>query len=32
VRISVYTHRIRVAPSVYNDMRDMEKLVEVLAS
>jgi selenocysteine lyase/cysteine desulfurase len=32
VRISIYTHRIRVAPSVYNDIRDMEKLVEVLAS
>jgi selenocysteine lyase/cysteine desulfurase len=32
VRISLYTHRIRVAPSVYNDMGDMEKLVEVLAS
>ncbi len=26
VRISVYTHWIRVAPSVYNDMGDMEKL------
>jgi len=32
VRISLYTHRIRVAPSVYNDMRDMEKLVDVLSS
>jgi selenocysteine lyase/cysteine desulfurase len=32
VRVSLYTHRIRVAPSVYNDMSDMEKLVDVLAS
>lgn len=32
VAISVYEHRIRISPSVYNDMSDMERLVDVLSS
>jgi selenocysteine lyase/cysteine desulfurase len=32
VAISVYEHRIRISPSVYNDMSDMERLVDVLTS
>lgn len=32
VRISVYENRIRVSPSVYNDMNDVEQLVRVLSA
>ena len=31
VRISVYEHRIRVSPSVYNTMDDIEHLIETLS-
>jgi selenocysteine lyase/cysteine desulfurase len=30
VNISVYDHMIRISPSFYNDMGDVEKLIEVL--
>jgi selenocysteine lyase/cysteine desulfurase len=30
IRISVYEHRIRVSPSVYNTMDDVEQLVRAL--
>jgi selenocysteine lyase/cysteine desulfurase len=30
VKISVYDHAIRVSPSVYNDMNDIDRLLEVL--
>ncbi len=32
VDISVYDHMIRISPSFYNDMNDVEKLIEVLMS
>ena len=31
VDVAVYDHRIRVSPSVYNDMRDVDRLLEVLS-
>lgn len=31
VKISLYEHRIRVSPSVYNSMGEIERLIEVLA-
>jgi selenocysteine lyase/cysteine desulfurase len=32
IRISVYDHRIRVSPSVYNTLDDIDHLVDVLSS
>lgn len=32
IRISVYQNRIRISPSVYNDMSDVEQLVRVLSA
>ena len=31
VDVSVYPHRIRVSPSVYNDEGDVERLLEALS-
>lgn len=31
VNISVYEHRIRIAPSVYNDMTDIERLIQAVS-
>ncbi len=31
IDIAVYPHRIRISPSVYNDQRDIEKLLEALS-
>jgi len=31
VDISVYEHRVRISPSVYNDMADVDRLLEALA-
>jgi selenocysteine lyase/cysteine desulfurase len=31
IRVSVYENRIRIAPSVYNDLGDIEKLLSVLS-
>lgn len=31
VDISIYPHRVRISPSVYNDQRDIEKLLEALS-
>ena len=32
VRISTYENRIRISPSVYNDMDDVERLIDVLTA
>jgi selenocysteine lyase/cysteine desulfurase len=32
VSISLYENRVRISPSVYNDMADVERLVDVLSS
>lgn len=32
IQISVYENRIRISPSVYNDMEDVEKLLRVLSA
>lgn len=31
VNISVYEHRIRIAPSVYNDMADIDRLIQAVS-
>ncbi len=31
VNISVYPHRIRISPSVYNDMTDIDKLIQAVS-
>jgi selenocysteine lyase/cysteine desulfurase len=31
VNIEVYEHRVRIAPSIYNDMTDVDRLLEALA-
>ena len=31
VHVSIYENRIRISPSVYNDMEDIEKLISVLS-
>jgi selenocysteine lyase/cysteine desulfurase len=31
VNIEVYEHRVRIAPSIYNDMKDVDRLLEALA-
>ncbi len=31
VNISVYPHRVRISPSVYNDMADIEKLIQAVS-
>ncbi|HWA35541.1 MAG TPA: aminotransferase class V-fold PLP-dependent enzyme [Cyclobacteriaceae bacterium] len=31
VNISVYPHRIRISPSVYNDMADIDKLIQAVS-
>ena len=32
IQISTYENRIRISPSVYNDMEDVEKLLRILAA
>lgn len=32
IQISTYENRIRISPSVYNDLEDMERLIRVLSS
>lgn len=32
IRISTYEHRLRISPSVYNDLDDVERLIRVLAA
>lgn len=31
IDIAVYPHRIRISPSVYNDLADVDKLLEALS-
>jgi selenocysteine lyase/cysteine desulfurase len=31
VQVSVYPYHVRIAPSIYNDLQDVERLLEALA-